>query len=266
MINRKRNKLIFVFCINIVCLAFSEETGVYITLEQAIDLALKHNYTLKEEQIKLYASKVEMASSWTSLLPEINVDIDVRKNNLSLKDRTTENSYLVPNQESYNGLGFDSVIPKMTTVTDPEWSSSMTLSSKFIFNPEIIFDIQSSVLNYEEIKLTKEQKKNLVDKATEMTYLSAVSQLKQIDIISKYLDKLVEFHDRVLVRYGSNKMYAYKINYVETEMLNFGNILNQQQDNSKQKNLELKQMLGLENHVELILDLDCFNEVDKKKR
>nr|MBP7554053.1 hypothetical protein [Spirochaetota bacterium] len=141
--------LIFLFTTNADALETSDLSGdkaLKLTVDEAVDLALKNNLGLESERLKLEQKKWAMYTSWNPLIPSTKLSFSLAR----LNERKSI-SATVPFDDPFDNENFSYSIPDVGTVYDsvlktdaidmPEWGASLSFDTTFVLNAYIVFSI-----------------------------------------------------------------------------------------------------------------------------
>ena len=122
-----------------------------LSLDQAIDMAVRNNLGLQSSAIDLKKSKWSVVSLFNSYYPTLSLSGSLISS--LKKDEDLKGSSTVPVAKDENGLW-----DKFTTVEydTPRWNANMTFNLQWNFNAAMIFNSYNTVLEYQSGKITYE--------------------------------------------------------------------------------------------------------------
>lgn len=122
---------------------------VTLSLDDAVDYALKNSRTLKSNDIDLEIKKRASSTSWNVFLPTIQASGTMSRAN----DYSPSTSDIIASALSNGAVS----VPDDYDKEEDRWSTVGVLSVSWSFNPAYIAQIKSAKLNYEGGKITWEQ-------------------------------------------------------------------------------------------------------------
>ena len=149
----KRLAAVFGFVILAGSVVFAEEKqAVKLTLDDAIEYALKNSRTLKSSDIDLEMKKRASSTSWNVFLPNVQASGTMSRAN----DYSPSTVDIVTAVVSNGKVA----VPSDYDKEEDRWSTIGALSVSWNFNPAYIAQIQKAKLDYEGGKISWEQSQN----------------------------------------------------------------------------------------------------------
>lgn len=149
----KRLAAVFGFVILAGSVVFAEEKqAVKLTLDDAVEYALKNSRTLKSSDIDLEMKKRASSTSWNVFLPNVQASGTMSRAN----DYSPSTVDIVTAVVS----GGKVAVPSDYDKEEDRWSTIGALSVSWNFNPAYIAQIQKAKLDYEGGKISWEQSQN----------------------------------------------------------------------------------------------------------
>lgn len=161
----KRLAAVFGFVILAGSVVFAEEKqAVKLTLDDAVEYALKNSRTLKSSDIDLEMKKRASSTSWNVFLPNVQASGTMSRAN-DYNPSTAAMAQLGATVKWLAAGGQNSGTAPASVATDYEneedrWSTIGALSISWNFNPAYIAQIQKAKLDYEGGKISWEQSQN----------------------------------------------------------------------------------------------------------
>ncbi len=153
MIFDKRLSAVFGLVILAGSLVFAEEKQVVkLTLDDAVDYALKNSRTLKSSDIDLEMKKRASDTAWNVFLPNVQASGTMSRAN----DYSPSTLDIVTAVVSNGAVS----VPSDYDKEEDRWSTIGALSFSWNFNPAYIAQIQKAKLDYEGGKISWEQSQN----------------------------------------------------------------------------------------------------------
>lgn len=149
----KRLAAVFGFVILAGSVVFAEEKqAVKLTLDDAVEYALKNSRTLKSSDIDLEMKKRASSTSWNVFLPNVQASGTMSRAN----DYSPSTVDIVTAVVSNGKVA----VPSDYDKEEDRWSTIGALSVSWNFNPAYIAQIQKAKLDYEGGKISWEQSQN----------------------------------------------------------------------------------------------------------
>lgn len=149
----KRLAAVFGFVILAGSVVFAEEKqAVKLTLDDAVEYALKNSRTLKSSDIDLEMKKRASSTSWNVFLPNVQASGTMSRAN----DYSPSTVDIVTAVVSKGKVA----VPSDYDKEEDRWSTIGALSVSWNFNPAYIAQIQKAKLDYEGGKISWEQSQN----------------------------------------------------------------------------------------------------------
>ena len=149
----KRLAAVFGFVILAGSVVFAEEKqAVKLTLDDAVEYALKNSRTLKSSDIDLEMKKRASSTSWNVFLPNVQASGTMSRAN----DYSPSTVDIVTAVVSNGKVA----VPSDYDKEEDRWSTIGALSISWNFNPAYIAQIQKAKLDYEGGKISWEQSQN----------------------------------------------------------------------------------------------------------
>ena len=158
-----------------------------LSLDQAIDMAVRNNLGLKSSAIDLKGKKWSVVSLFNSYYPTLNLSGSLIS---SLKsDEDLKGSATIPINENPAGSGIYEQIMK-TEYDTPRWNANMTFNLQWNFNAAMIFNSYNTVLEYQSGKITYEEAVVSLKENVKTFYYTLVLNKANYDIeVSKLASK-----------------------------------------------------------------------------
>jgi outer membrane protein len=184
-------------------LAHSQAVDTLLTLQQCIDIAVKHNLDVRKSELQLQSAKVDKNQAKENLLPSINGQID----------------HGINNGRSLNQVDY-TYVNASTKFANYNANANLTLFSGL----QNLNKIKQTSLAYQAGEMDLQQAKDLVTINTITAYLQvlnnteALSQVQnQLEVSKKQLDRL-----GILEKQGANKQpndfYDLKGTYADNQV------------------------------------------------
>ena len=155
----KRLAAVFGFVILAGSVVFAEEKqAVKLTLDDAVEYALKNSRTLKSSDIDLEMKKRASSTSWNVFLPNVQASGTMSRAN-DYNPSTVAMAQMGAAITALSG-GTPSKVATDYENEEDRWSTIGALSVSWNFNPAYIAQIQKAKLDYEGGKISWEQSQN----------------------------------------------------------------------------------------------------------
>lgn len=131
---------------------------VTLTLDDAVDYALKNSRTLKSDDIDLEIKKRASDNSWNVFLPSLSLSGTMsRANEYSPSSAAMAQMGSTLSWLAAGGTGTPAAVADDYEKEEDRWSTVGVFSASWSFNPAYLAQIKSAKLNYEGGKITWEQ-------------------------------------------------------------------------------------------------------------
>ncbi len=171
-----------------------------LSLDQAIDMAVRNNLGLQSSAIDLKKSKWSVVSLFNSYYPTLSLSGSLISSLLSEEDRTAKGASVVPYMPSAtadppvmlkeDGAVFDKVEGLVYEKVTPQWNANLDFGLQWNFNAAMIFNSYNTVLEYQSGKITYEDAVVSLEKNVKTFYYMLSLNKANYDIeVSKLASK-----------------------------------------------------------------------------
>ena len=169
-----------------------------LSLEQAIDMAVRNNLGLKSSAIDLKGKKWSVVSLFNSYYPTMNLSgslISSLKSDDDLKGSTT-----VPINESAVVPGMYSDLMKVDYDT-PRWNANLSFNLQWNFNAAMILSSYNTVLDYQSGKITYEDAVASLKKNVKTFYYMLALNKANFEIELKKLESKKDRYEQAQTKF-----------------------------------------------------------------
>ncbi len=167
-----------------------------LSVQDAVDLAVKGNLQLASAQIDLETARRQADNSWNSLFPTINGNAGFTRQNentsgsmskmmIELFDKLGTAATMVSDPTDplyYYGLALQQVAKEYPKPADPEFMYSTGLSFQEAFNPAMLTNIRIAKEKYANGLLTYQQTRDSIAVSIKKVYYAIVLQEQALEI------------------------------------------------------------------------------------
>jgi outer membrane protein TolC len=166
-------KKIFAFTAFLFCFAviFAQESVINLTVEQAVNLALENNVSVKTSELSLKLKKKQKNSSWNSVSPSASV----------------------------NG-SFSDNLENDTKTTSVSGTLGITIS------PSVYSSVKTAVLAYEAGELSYDETKRSVELNVRKSFYNLLYQKEKLAAQEKSLETAQQTYDANLAKYNRGQL------------------------------------------------------------
>ncbi|MDR1785166.1 MAG: TolC family protein [Spirochaetaceae bacterium] len=152
--------------------AFAQDAPVVLTVDGAVDYALKHSFQLKSAAIDLEIQKRAKDNAWNSFLPGVNVSGTLSRSNEDTSGAMMESIAAMMNPlygavKGFHGTYLPPEFPASITIPEAEekdlWRMVGTLSFSWSFNAAMIQNMRAVHADYEAGLISWEQTQKQVE-------------------------------------------------------------------------------------------------------
>jgi outer membrane protein TolC len=211
-----KTKPIFFMIYTALCLYFltanaeaqngMQETRLPVTIEQAVDYALKNSYQIRSATIDLEMKKRMGDISWNVLLPNLQVNGTMDRANKYI-DTTSTIMGGIYDRLSGMGLIPPSVsLPRHTETESDHWSATVGLNLSWNFNIAMIQNIRSTHVDYEAELLTWEQAQRQIERDVRKMFYSLLLAQENLSIRQTTLQNAKNRAEQAETNYRSGRI------------------------------------------------------------
>jgi outer membrane protein TolC len=199
-----------------------------LTVDQAVDLAIQGNLSLKQSQLALDQAKRSRDYSWNSLVPSIR------------------------GSASYNN--------DLSSTAAGSQSISLGLQASFALTPSIYTTIQNAVLSYQQQEITFDSAKRSVEMSVRKAYYSLLYQKSYISLLESEVTSSRNQYNTNQRKYNAGALARLDLLSAQYAYQNAQTNLATQQNAYANALNSFKQILGLPVDAEITLEgsLDSF--------
>ena len=185
--------------------AAEEKSGLTeLSLDQAIDMAVRNNLGLKSSAIDLKGKKWSVVSLFNSYYPTMNLSgslISSLKSDDDLKGSTTI-PFGNPNEIEYNGqkLKIYEQVAK-TEYDTPRWNANLSFNLQWNFNAAMILSSYNTVLDYQSGKITYEDAVASLKKNVKTFYYMLALNKANFEIELKKLESKKDRYEQAQTKF-----------------------------------------------------------------
>ncbi|MBP5449062.1 MAG: TolC family protein [Spirochaetales bacterium] len=186
--------------------ASEEKPGLTeLSLEQAIDMAVKNNLGLKSSSIDLKGKKWSVVSLFNSYYPTMNLSgslISSLKKDDDLKGSATIPMMSIPgsNPVEINGMKiYDSIAT--TEYDTPRWNANLSFNLQWNFNAAMILSSYNTVLDYQSGKITYEDAVASLKKNVKTFYYMLALNKANFEIELKKLESKKDRYEQAQTKF-----------------------------------------------------------------
>jgi len=228
-----------VFCQNSDSASALSKTVHNLKINEAVDLALENNISIKQSKLSLKLLEKQDKYSWNSVSPSLSV-----------------------------GSSFSDSLPTGEGSSN-SMSYSVSGSASLRFTPSLFTTIRAAQLAYENGEKSLEDTKRSVELSVRQTFYSLLNMEETINSTQKSLDAAKRTYDSNLIKYNRGQMdqlslltsqynYESKIPSMESAKNSYQNTL----DSFKQVlGIDLKDEVKLDGSLDDILDINLSEDI-----
>lgn len=212
---------------------------INLDIETAVNLALANNLGLENSKIDFAGNKWKIITAWNTFLPDVRMSASLAHSNKSKEDRTFSQPVITDTPPYMSSID----------VTAPEWMINARFDLTFNFNAAMIFQVNQSVIDYKNGKISMEQAKKQLILNVKKNYYSLVVLANSINVKKEDLIAAKDRYDQAIENFRNGlkpelDMLSAQVKYELTkpEVLDAENSYNTAL-------VAFKQMLGLKSEV-----------------
>jgi len=211
------------FCIAAQNQAKNDGAVQSLTIDSAVELAIKNNISVKQSKLQLDLLEKQNKSSWNSVSPSISL-----------------------------GGGITDSLP-VTEGAENSLSYSVSASASMRFTPSLFTTMKAAKLSYEKGEISYENAKRSVEMSVRQSFYSLINMKESIETNKKALDAAKRTYDSNLAKYNRGQLDQLSL---MTSQYNYERQIPsvQNAENSYQISMDtFKQVLGIKLDQEVVL-------------
>lgn len=201
--------ILLVFFISFVSADMSSD--IVISLDTAVELALKNSAELKNLSLDLNDNTRHMVTSWNVFIPDVSMSFEFSRNNERETIKRIELTPAGPIMGDAYG-----VIPEEKVTTPPEWTAGFLFDLSLELHARQGFSIYRTILAYRQSKLELEQGKKAVEKAVKEAFYSLVFLEKKRALFKDALQEAFLLYEQAQEDYEAGKISQYDLLSAQT--------------------------------------------------
>ncbi|HNZ28073.1 MAG TPA: TolC family protein [Spirochaetota bacterium] len=249
---------IFLFTTNAGALETSDLSGdktLKLTVDEAVDLALKNNLGLESERLKLEQKKWAMYTSWNPLIPSTKLSFSLAR----LNERKSI-SATVPFDNPMDPMDTASIpdvgtmysnVLKTDPIDMPEWGASLSFDTTFVLNAYIVFSIYNSVLDYNSGKINIEIAEKKIERDVRKNYYNLLLIRQNTELLKESVKAAENRYNQAVANYKNGLVPEYTMLAAQVAYENMKPAVLEIENGYFLAALSFKQTLGLKSEVEL---------------
>lgn len=219
-----------------------------LTVDEAVDLALKNNLGLESERLKLEQKKWAMYTSWNPLIPSTKLSFSLARLNQRKSISATvpfgNPTLSIPDA----GTVYDSVL-KTDPIDMPEWGASLSFDTTFVLNAYIVFSIYNSVLDYNSGKINIEIAEKKIERDVRKNYYNLLLIRQNTELLKESVKAAENRYKQAVANYKNGLVPEYTMLAAQVAYENMKPAVLEIENGYFLAELSFKQTLGLKNEV-----------------
>ncbi len=241
----------------------SSSDTITISIENAVDLALKNNLNIETEKFKLEKKKWALITCWNVLVPQVNFSTSFTRLNDEIRDKKVLIPYNDPSSNTpFVPNGYNSVMSQ--DVTLPEWGLGFNFSLQWRFTASLFLGIYHTILDYQNGKITLETARKKLINDVKKAYKDLILKEEYIKIKRGELASAEKRLKQAEISYKNGLIQEYQLLSAKVSYENLKPQLIEYISNYEIALLQFKQTLGIKKEINISL-LDTKIESEKKE-
>lgn len=189
-----------------------EKSGLTeLSLEQAVDMAVRNNIGLKSSSIDLKGKKWSVVSLFNSYYPTMSLSGSLVSSLKSEEDRKVKGATVMPYMPSAtgdapvilkeNGAVFDKVEGLVYENVTPQWNANLSFNLQWNFNAAMILSSYNTVLDYQSGKITYEDAVASLKKNVKTFYYMLALNKANFEIELKKLESKKDRYEQAQTKF-----------------------------------------------------------------
>ena len=246
------------FLLTLICFslqAFSAET-YRLSLEEAVEIALKNNLDLKTSEIALRTKQRNKRQVYNQLMPSLSTGVTLSRSNLN----PGENMRKMFSSGSGSSGGTTSMIPSSVY---PDWTASFQVNGTFALNGAFFTAVETVQNDYLAGLITYEDAKATLAKNIKQAYFDLIYLGENVSLIRESLEMAEKRYRQAQRNYNSGLVPDVDLLQAQVSMENVRPQLLQAQNTYDTSLLQFKINLGLNIEDTVVLDNSVLDAADE---
>lgn len=230
----------------------SNNKTIILTAEDAVQLALKNNITIKQSQMDLEMAKLKNKYSWSSVSPSFSLSTGISGQKAGLLN--APDGPVIPGSRGQSTFAD----------ADPTLSWSLSGGITFNFTTSIATNVKAAKLSYEAGEISFETAKRNIELSIRKTFYSLLYFNENLELQKRNLETAKQTYESNLLKYNQGRLseinlltsqYSYESKIPSVTSL----------QNSYKTNIDnFKVLLGLDldKQIELVGNLEAIAEIE----
>ncbi len=223
-------------------------TALSLTLDDAVDLALRNNLGLKSTRLKLDEAKGDLSSNWNVFLPKITLSAAVSRSNLADDDRVQPDLTRFP---EYAASGFTGDFP---TATIPRWGAQFLLDLSWGLSAAQFLSVKQTSLDYSRGLLSTQIAEKRLARQVRKLYYSLLLLRESVQVFEQSFDLAQRRLDLARARERIGAASALDVLAEEVNLESIRPQIIEQRDSYEIALANLKQLLGIKQDAAIRLN------------
>jgi len=228
---------------------------IELTIDDAVNLALKNNLGLEGERLKIEQKKLALYTSWNVFLPSMSFTTSMARLNDDTRRQVTYD-FLTGAIKSEFSL--------------PEWTPSFSFDLTSTFNAAMVFSIYNTVYDYQAGKISLETAEKKLIKDIKKNFYSLLLLKENIKLMEDNILNVEKKYKQAQVSYKNGLIPEFNVLQVQVAYENLKPALQELKNNYEIAKFSFKQTIGLKREVNLNLNGNLelpaeLNEYDPEK-
>lgn len=199
------------------------EAFLSLSVEEAIDLALRNNTNLQNGVLDVKAKAFAKNSSWNVYLPSLNANVGLSRSN--------------------SPLGITN--PKATTEEEQRWMMNMGVSLNFLLTPSSFRQMYQAFIDYDSQKLSFEKLQKQMKRDVSKMYYKILALEQSIENLKMQIENATSRYNQTLTNYRNGLTDDLKVLQAEVALENLKPSLGTLQLNYDISLMSFRNLLGL---------------------
>jgi outer membrane protein TolC len=208
-------------------------TPLTLTLDQAVDLALKNNLGIKADRVRLEEKKGDLANNWNVFLPSVTLNAAMSRSSLDDADR---------------------VLPYAPTITLPRWGAQLLLDLNWGLGVAQFLSVKQTSLAYNQGLLSTRIAERRLGRQVKKLYYSLVLARESIQIFDQSLALAQKRLDLARAREKIGAASSLDVLAEEVSLESIRPQIIEQRGSYEIALASFKQLLGIHQDTEVSLD------------
>jgi len=213
-----------------------------LTVDQAVDLAVKNNLTLKGEALQLEAKQRSRDLSWNAFIPKTTVGTALSR----LNNQTSSFVSLLEQ--------IPSIAPYVSGASQPAWIASASFSAQLNISLALFDGIRHTKLDYEAGALEAEAARQQLARDTKKAFYNLLLLRANLNTFADQLENARQHYEKEKRSYDSGQGSEFSMLNAQVAWENLKPSLDEMKIAMTVAELTFRQTLGLEPAAEFALD------------